>query len=238
MYCRYKYTRFCTQLLSQRNTASHKSELPLQVESPLNYYYFFFKSDNIKAASPQYEYLCDPRQHVNINKTKHKSICSTSRRAVIHRCFHVVSQTCLSECGEHHNHDRCTHLSHGTSPQGLSFLHFPFIVYAVMQCILVVSPASNLHKVQISATKCKSGASGTTRCLWKLLKKYKANHCWVRFGNCMAYFAAKMSSEIHFSSLFFSNIKFRNELQCWSGFKSLSRQQASWFHPIRFSCEC
>lgn len=186
MYCRYKYTRFCTQLLSQRNTASHKSELPLQVESPLNYF-FFFKSDNIKAASPQYEYLCDPRQHVNINKTKHKSICSTSRRAVIHRCFHVVSQTCLSECGEHHNHDCCTHLSHGTSPQGLSFLHFPFIVYAVMQCILVVSQASNLHKVQILATKCKSGASGTTRCLWKLLKKYKANHCWVRFGNCMAY---------------------------------------------------
>lgn len=50
--------------------------------------------------------------------------------------------------------------------------------------------------------------------------------------------SAKMSSEIHFSSLFFSNIKFRNELQCWSGFKSLSRQQARWFHPIRFSCEC
>ena len=146
-------------LLSTFNTASQKSELPLHVQSPLKKKK---KSDNIKPASPQYENLCDPRQHINPSAVRYAVQWSTEMLHLRHVYLNVVNITTMT----------AAHTSrHGTSTQGLSFLRFPFILCAVMQCILVVSPASNLHKVQISATKFKSGAPSAARCLWNLQRR-------------------------------------------------------------------
>lgn len=52
-------------------------------------------------------YLCDPSQNINITKTKQKFICS-----VFHVCcYHKPTLRQGTECGRHHRHDCCTHLS-------------------------------------------------------------------------------------------------------------------------------
>lgn len=58
-------------------------------------------------------YLCDPSQNINITKTKQKFICSVFHVCCYLQkyCFHKPTLRQGTECGRHHRHDCCTHLS-------------------------------------------------------------------------------------------------------------------------------